>query len=84
MSRYRFQIFDGRSVIEPQVVELANLAAARREGIRRAGATLVLDAQVLTPDNDWRLDVTDEHGTLLFRYDFAMTISPAARAQGDD
>lgn len=83
MTQYRFQVFDGRSTIAPEVIELPDLAAARREGIRRAGATLVLDAQVLTPDNDWRLDVTDEHGTLLFRYDFAMTISPAARTRSD-
>lgn len=79
MSLYQFQVFDGRSEVSPDKVELPNLDAARREGIRRAGATLVLDAHIITPDNNWRLDVTDENGTLLFRYDFAMTASPAAR-----
>ncbi len=80
MSLFRFQIFDGRSQIDPHTIDLPNLAAARREGIRRAGATLVLDAPIMTPDKDWRLDVTDEQGTLLFRYDFTMTLSPAAKA----
>ena len=79
MALYQFQVFDGRSEVSPDKVELPNLDAARREGIRRAGATLVLDAHIITPENNWRLDLTDERGTLLYRYDFAVTASPATR-----
>lgn len=83
MCLYQFQVFDGRSEVTPDTVELPTIDAARREGIRRAGATLVLDAHTLTPDHNWRLDVTDDRGTLLFRYDFTMTISPAGRGTGN-
>lgn len=80
MSLYRFQVFDGRSEVQPDTLELPDLEAARREGIRRAGATLVLDAHIINPENNWRLDVSDDRGTLLFRYDFAVTVSPAGQA----
>lgn len=79
MPMYQFRVFDGRSHVIPDTVEFSDLDAARREGIRRAGAALVLDAHVISPNADWHLDVTDKAGTLLFRYDFAMTVSPAAR-----
>lgn len=79
MPLFQFQVFDGRSAVSPDTVELADLAAARREGIGRSGASLVLDAHVIESKNDWRIDVTDQKGTLLFRYDFTMTIAPAAR-----
>lgn len=83
MCLYQFQVFDGRSEVSPDTVELPTIDAARREGIRRAGASLVLDAHTLSPDHNWRLDVTDDRGMLLFRYDFTMTVSPAARGTGE-
>ena len=79
MPTFKSQVFDGRSDISPGTVDIPNLDAARREGIRREGATLVLDAHILAHTNNWRMDVADENSTLPFRYDFAMTIAPAAR-----
>ncbi len=81
MSLYQFRVFDGRHNVDPETVELPDIAAARREGIRRAAAGLVLDAHTLRPNSDWRLDVIDERETLLFRMDFTITASPAARSE---
>lgn len=79
MPLYRFVVHEGHHAVDPETVDLPDIAAARREGIRRAGATLVLDAHKLEAGNDWRLDVTDQNSTLLYRFDFAMTVAPAAR-----
>lgn len=79
MSIFRFQVHDGHHTVAPETVELPDLAAARRESVRRTGATLVLDAHTFLPSGDWHLDVTDEAGTLLFRLDVAMTVAPAAK-----
>lgn len=80
MSLYRFEVYASHHAVDPETVDLPDSDAARREGVRRAGATLVLDAHKLNPRDDWHLDVRDERGTLLFRFDFAMTVSPAASA----
>ena len=79
LSRYHFNVFDGHSTVEPHELDLPDVGAARREGIRRAGAALVLDAHKLQPGGEWRLEVTDERALVLFRMDFAISASPAAR-----
>lgn len=82
MALYRFESHDGHHAVEPATLDLPDLAAAQREGARRVGTTLVLDAHHLRPHHDWHLDVTDKAGTLLFRFDVAITVAPAARAIG--
>ena len=76
---FHFQTHDGVHAVEPEAVELPDLTEARREGIRRAGATLVLDARELDPAKNWHLDVTDAAGILLYRFEFIATLAPAAR-----
>ena len=76
---FHFRTHDGVHAVEPETVELPDLTEARREGVRRAGATLVLDARKLDPAKDWHLDVTDADGTLLYRFEFVTTVAPAAR-----
>ena len=77
MPRYKFHVYDGRSDVKPDEEDLPDAAAARREGIRRAGATLVLDARILTPDTEWRLEVKDAQDLVLYRMDFSITASSA-------
>lgn len=77
MPRYKFHVSDGRADVTPDEEDLPDVEAARREGIRRAGATLVLDAHILRPDTEWRLEVKDELGLVLYRMDFSITASSA-------
>ncbi len=77
MPRYKFHVYDGRVDVKPDEEDLRDSDAARREGIRRAGATLVLDAHTLRADTEWRLEVEDEHGLVLYRMDFSITASSA-------
>ena len=77
MPRYKFHVYDGRVDVKPDEEVLRDVDAARREGIRRAGAALVLDAHTLRADTEWRLEVEDEHGLVLYRMDFSITASSA-------
>ena len=79
MPRYHYNVFDGHSTVEPHALDLPDVDSACREGIRRAGAALVLDAHKLQPGGEWRLEVTDDRALVLFRMDFAISVSPAAR-----
>lgn len=77
MPRYKFHVYDGRSDVRPDEEDLPDADAARREGIRRAAATLVLDAHILRPDTEWRLEVKDARDLVLYRMDFSITASSA-------
>ena len=79
MPQFHYNVFDGHSTVEPHAIELPDVDSACREGIRRAGAALVLDAHMLRPGGEWRLEVTDDTALVLFRMDFAISAAPAAR-----
>ncbi|MFD0938999.1 DUF6894 family protein [Methylobacterium trifolii] len=71
MPRYHFNVYNGRSSIDLEGTDLPNRQQAQREAIRLAGALLCEEADTLTPDDDWRLEVTDASGLILFRFDFS-------------
>ena len=78
MPRYHFSIYDGVSLPDHDGTELPDLQAARQEAIRFAGKIIADEARTLSLGEDWRMEVTDGSGMLLFRLDFVVTASPAA------
>lgn len=76
MPRYHFNIYDGISTHDRDGMELPNLGEARRVALRRA--SLLLDEEELQGrlGEDWRMEVTDETGRLLFRLDFIVETEP--------
>ena len=66
MPRYYFSIADGNSPVEPDGIELRDLAAARVEAVRLAGEMLKDHAEAFWHFGDWRLSVRDETGLILF------------------
>ena len=79
MPRYHFNVFDGISSIDEGGSELADLVTARYEAIRLAGNIVADDAQRMKLGEDWRMEVTDDVGLLLFRLDFTVVETPAIR-----
>ena len=77
MPRYHYNVHDGRSTIDAVGTELPDLMAARREAIRTAGRILDDEARREALGEDWCMEVTDDHGLLLFRLDFHVTDAPA-------
>ncbi|CAO4181274.1 DUF6894 family protein [Methylorubrum extorquens] len=77
MPRYHYNVYDGVELLDRRGVELPDLTYARREAIRYAGALLEDGAQKDNLSNEWRMEVVNENGLLLFRLDFLVTDSPA-------
>lgn len=63
---FHFQVRTPTHVLHTQVADLASLDAARVEAARRSGQLLSEHAAQLWVDEDWRMDVTDEKGLVLF------------------
>lgn len=79
MPRYHFNVYDGVTLLDNKGVELPNTNFARREAIRYSGALLEEGAEQDNLGTEWRMEVTDDSGLILFRLDFFVTPSPMMR-----
>ena len=78
MPQYHFNVYDGIEIIDFKGTELTDVQAARVEALKHAGA-LIADAEVRGDlGEEWRLEVTDEFGLVLFRMDFLVSNAPAS------
>ena len=79
MPRFHFHVHDGCSVLDPEGTELPDPQAARLEAIRIAGDILKHDAHRIALGEDWRIEVTDHTGLILFQMTFLVVESPMMR-----
>ena len=77
MPRYHFHIHDGRTIIDTDGLELADAAQARRMAIRISGQYFEDEADFIALGEEWRMEVTDARGLILFRLDFVVTNAAA-------
>jgi hypothetical protein len=77
MPRFHFHVHDGYSALDVEGTELADWQAARLEAIRLAGDILKHDAHRIALGEDWRIEVTDGAGLILFQMTFLVVESPA-------
>ena len=79
MPVFHFNVFDGVTIIDKEGSELPDMTFARREAIRYSGALL---EEGFDKGGDfgkeWRMEVTDGAGLILFRLDFHVSDAPAA------
>lgn len=73
MPRYYFHIHDGRSIIDMEGTVLDDIAQARRMAIRMSGRYFDNEADLVPLGEEWRMEVTDDRGLILFRLDFVVT-----------
>ena len=73
MSRFYFQVNDGRGFVDHDGVELIDEAAARAFAVRHVGEILTLGAACIVPGEEWSMDVTNEIGKSLFRLYVSLT-----------
>jgi hypothetical protein len=66
LARYHFQVRTESHVALAETADLQGAQEARVEAARRIGALLDEHAHQLWADEDWRMDVTDETGLILF------------------
>ena len=81
MPRFYFNVYDGKSSLDEQGTELLNCEAARIQAIRLTGEILRDEADYIAQHEDWRIEVTDTTGLVLFWMAFTM-IAPPEIANG--
>lgn len=64
--KFHFQVRTESHVLLTEGIELATIDEARIEAARRVGRLLHDHADQLWTDEDWRMDVTDDKGLILF------------------
>ncbi len=82
MPRYFFNVHDGMDVEDEEGMELPDFRAARVEAVRLAGRIIDHEADHVASVEDWRLEVTDQSGLILFQILFLMTTTPAVPGEG--
>jgi hypothetical protein len=79
MPRFHFHVHDGISALDTEGTELPDWQAARLEAIRLAGDILKHDADRIALGEDWRIEVTDHAGLILFQMTFLVVESSTMR-----
>ena len=80
MATYHIQLRTESEVREALTVERDNLNALRIEMARFVGELLKDHAGVIWDDGEWRIDVTDDVGLILFVMHVSATNTPATRS----
>lgn len=78
MPRYFFHTVEGGRDSDQEGTELPNDAAARKAAIRFAGAVMHDEPDVLWDGRDYRVEVTNETGALLFTIVMLSIDAPAS------
>ncbi|QZO00221.1 DUF6894 family protein [Chenggangzhangella methanolivorans] len=79
MPLYRFRILDGAEISDNGDLEFPDLASARVEAIRYAGALLHDAGRINSLGDRWRMDVTDPSGVTLVSVSFDVVDAPGIR-----
>lgn len=77
MPRFFFHVHDGVSQIDTEGSVFGDWREAQLEAIRRAGHIVASSASRLQLGEDWTLEVTNQDGLVLFRFDFSLSEGPA-------
>ena len=66
MPRFFFHVIDGTSLPDSGGTELPDIYTAQDQAVRMAGELLRELRAKFWNDGEWELEVTDEHGAILF------------------
>ena len=71
MPRYFFNVYDGYSVLDQDGTEFPDIYIAQNEAIRLSGEILREEGGKFWNGTEWRLEVTDVNGVVLFLLRFS-------------
>ena len=77
MPRFHFNVFDSAALKDTEGTEFATWEEARLGAIHTAGEIIKDNPKRIALGEDWRMEVTDEYGLVLFRLDFQVMESAA-------
>lgn len=69
MPRYFFNIYDGIKTNDTEGTLLSGISEARREAVKCAGQVIRTECDAILHEKDWRLEVSDGNGSIIFRVD---------------
>jgi hypothetical protein len=75
--RYFFNVRNGQSRDDETGAQLGNVKAARLEAIQRFGQLMAEHPEQFDRGHDWRMEVTDGKGLMLFRLDLDLLLVPS-------
>jgi hypothetical protein len=75
--RYHFNVHDGVQQFDNEGTELSDWKEARLHAIRYAGEIIKSDAKSIAVGEDWRIEVTNHEGLILFQLSFLIIEAPA-------
>ena len=76
MPRYFFHVHDGVSFPDDEGTELRDLHAARAAAVTMSGEMLKANTHDFWQGDEWKMDVTDETGMILFTLMFMAISAP--------
>jgi hypothetical protein len=78
MPRYFFHTADGRRERDTEGTELPDHNTARRKAVKFAGTVLSQQPEILWDGHDFRIEVTDHNGLMLFTIIMLAVNAPAS------
>ena len=79
MPHFYFNVHDGMLRQDDEGIDLPSLDIARETAVSLFASVLKDDAPLVARNPDWRMEVTDQTGTVLFRLAFILAASSDAR-----
>jgi hypothetical protein len=79
MPRYHFNVHDGTDHPDLQGTELDDVPAARKHAVRYFGEMLQRDPCTFWNGEEWKMEVANETGLVLFSLHFIGIDAPALR-----
>lgn len=76
MPRFFFNVHDGHDYLDHEGTELPSLADARRHAAKYAGELLQTDPESFWSGEEWKMEVTDDRGLILFQLLFVGINAP--------
>ena len=81
MPRYHFNVVSGASLLDRDGIDLPDLRTAQTEAVRFSAQSLSDLAETFWDTEEWRLNVTDEEGLILFHLHITGMRAPAFRPE---
>lgn len=82
MPRFFFHVHDGTTMLDDEGTVLPNVDTARKMAVTFAGELLRDLRRDVEDGEDWKVDVADEHGLILFTVMLSALDAPAGRHAG--
>lgn len=76
MPKFYFNVCDGTAIPDIEECELSDINAAQHEAVKRFGQMICELRPTFWTDTEWKMDVMDGRGSIVFTLNFLATHAP--------